>query len=313
MATGQSTDIVYAYAIQPDATTAATGAFTALKRRSGSFTSSVADIDDGEQGSERLADAAGAGRKTHTASFEFSFRELVLDDMLQSAFASNFVTAGPNSVLSLGKAPVYMTFVVFTPHLEPARQYTQYVGCTVTSLGLTFPQDNFIGMTVEIGGTNKTYLATAPWTSLSQAADKIKIRTCSSLESMMVATTAAAPLAEVGSIVNTLDFNLANASEELFDVRQCDPKEINLGAATVTGNVNAYLDDESDQWHRDADESEQAKLQWEWKGETTTYRIDIPQATNKSPGADPSGTTVAVDLPWGAVSTSPTITKFLNP
>ena len=312
MATGQSTDIVYAYAVQVDADTAATGTFTSLKRRSGTFTSAVADIDDGEQSSGRLADAPGAGRKSHTASFEFSFRELVYDDIIRSAFASDFVTSGSNDILSLAKAPVYFTFIVYNPYLEAARQYTQYVGCTVTSLGFTFPQDGYIGLTVDIGAANKTYPATQPWATLVDAAAKTKIRFCAADASIKLATKTADALAEVGSIVNQISFNLSNASEELSDVRQCDPSQILLGAATVSGDINAYHDDESDQWHRDADDVEETKIQWQWECETTTYRIDIPRATNKSPGQDPSGTTVAVNLPWGAVSDSPTITKFAN-
>lgn len=314
MATGQSSNIVYAYALQVDATTAATGVYTALKRRSGSFTSSIADIDDGEISSTRLADAAGAGRQTHAGSFEFNFRELVLDDFIRSAFASDWVASGADDIISLAKAPVYLTVVVETSYLDQAtRHYTQYVGCTVSSLGLTFPQDGYIGMTVELSAASKLYPATAPWASLVDSDNKQKMRTCTALDSILLATTDADPLAEVNSIVSDLDVTITNATEELFDVRQCDPKEISLGSATINGNLSAYHDDESDQWYRDADESEETKLAWTWRGETTSYTMSIPQASNKSAGYDPSGTTVAVTLPFGAQTSLPSITRFANP
>ncbi len=311
--TGQSSNVVYAYALQVDATTPATGVFTALRRRTASLTSTIADIDDGEISSNRLADAPGAGRQTHAASFEFNFRELVLDDLLRSAFASDWVVAGVNETLSLGKAPVYLTIVTETSYLGDAtRHYTQYTGCTVSSLNMTFPQDGYIGMSVDVSAATKTYPTAAPWSSLVDADNKQKLRTCTALTEVQLATTTAGALAEVASIVTDVDFTLTNATEDLFDVRQCDPKEIVLGTATIAGNINAYHDDESDQWYKDADDTEEMKTRWIWKGETTTYQFDVPQGTNKSPGFDTSSTTVAVNLPWGAVTQSPTITKYPN-
>jgi len=300
----RSSSIVNAFAVQPDADTAATGPFTALLKRSGGFSSTTAEIDEGTETDTLLASATLPGSKTHTAQFTCTFRELIYDDFLRSAYAADWVGDGTNDLMTMGKTPVYLTFAVETSYLnDPNRHYTLYTGCQVSNLAFAFPQDGVITMTMDIGAANKSNPTTAPWGSLVQPANKNPLRTCTALTSVRIDGN------EVQSVIENNTYTIARANEEIFDSRQCDPAEIILGTAAVSGNINAYHDDECDQWHRDADNDVKYAIDHTITGETKTYRFNTPIANNKSPGFDPTGANVTVDLPFGAETTPPTINR----
>lgn len=303
-----SAQVVVAYGVQANEATPFAGAFTSLNRRSGGFTTTATEIEEGSLSSKRLADAASIGRKTTAAQFEFSFREEVLDDFLQSVFASTWVNTGTGvDVLTLDKNPLYLTFAVQTDYLDQAtRHYTLYTGCLISSMSFALPQEGFITATVQVSAANKSYPATAPWSTLNEPAAKSALRTCTALTSVKIDDT------EVDSVISQIDLSIQNASEEIYDVRQCDPKEIILGAATITGTIAAYHDDESDQWHRDADDNALYEVEFNIAGETTDYTFNIPSATNRSTGPDASGDNVTVSLPFGAVTTAPSITRTVR-
>lgn len=304
-----SAQVVVAYGVQVDEDTAFAGAFTALNRRSGGFTTTATEIEEGSLSSKRLADAASIGRKTTSAQFEFSFRELVFDDFLASVMASEWVEDGIDpsiNTLTLNKNPVYLTFAVQTDYLATStRHYTLYTGCLITSMSFSMPQEGFIGVTIQVSAANKTYPATAPWSSLVDPLAKSALRTCTALTSVKIDDT------EVDSVISQIDLSIENASEEIYDVRQCDPKEIILGSATIGGTIAAYHDDESDQWHRDADDNTLYSIEMNVRGETADYTFTIPSATNRSTGPDASGDNVTVSMPFGAVTTAPYITRTI--
>ena len=304
-----SAQVVYAFGVQVDEETPFAGAFTALNRKSGGFTPSSTEIEEGSISTKRLADAPSKGRTTISGQFEFSFREFVLDEFLASVFASSWVEDDIDSdiyTLELSTTPKYLTFAEYMPYLESTRQYRRYTGCLITSMSFSMPQDGFISVTVQISAANKTQSGTAPWSSLVDPLAKSALQTCTALKSVRIDET------EVDSIISQLDFNIQNASEEIFDVRQCDPKEIILGSAVIGGTIAAYHDDESDQWALDADANEQYEVDFKIAGETADYLFSIPAAVNRSTGPDASSDNVTVSLPFGAVTTAPVITRTVR-
>lgn len=304
----KSAQVVVAYGVQVNKDTPFAGAFKALNRRSGGFTTTATEIEEGSLSSKRLADAPSIGRRTTAAQFEFTFREEVFDDFLRSAFASAWVAGAAGvTTLELATTPVYLTFAVQTSYLNTStRHFTLYTGCVVTSLSFAMPQEGFIALTIQISAANKTYPATAPWTSLVDPAAKSPLKTCTALTSLRI------DAVEIGSVVSQVDLSVQNVTEEIFDVRQCDPKEIILGSATIGGTISAYHDDESDQWSKDADAETLYAVDFTISGETIDYLFSIPSATNRSTGPDASGENVTVSLPFGAVTTAPVITRTVR-
>lgn len=290
-------DVVVAYAVQVDKDTAASGAYTALKKQSGGFTADVAEVGGGSTSGQRLADAPRRGRKTISGTFEFEFGETIFDDLLASALAGTWTsTGGGEDKLEIGTSNTYLSIAVFRPYLESTRQYRLYTGCQVSSVSFSFPQDGIIGMSMGLSAANESKPATAPWASLVQPAATEGLRTCDALTSLKIQDT------EVGSIVPSVSLELQNDTRELFDVRQCDPAEIILGSATLQGTIEAYHDDESDQWEVDADTGTLYSVEIDVQGSTKLYRFVVPSATNRAPGADDSGDDVTVTLPFGAVN-----------
>ena len=311
MATGKSENIVFGYAVQVDAVTPATGVFTAIKKRDASLTTTTATIESGETSSGRLADAAAPGRQTHAGTFNFNWRELDADIFMLSAMAGAWVDNAGTDVLEIASAPTYITIVEFIPWLAVGSQYTVYTGFLVGSMGMTFPQDGYIQMSVELSGGSKAPSATAPWTSLDDTSVKQSIQTCNANLSIQVATKAADALVETTSFLPSIDFNITNSLTELFDVRSCGPVESSLGSAVITGNNNAYLDDTSRLWLVDSEAGEQAKVRIEWEAETLKYRLDIPHATNTSVKDSGNADATGLNMNWGSVngSSNPSLQK----
>lgn len=298
----KSSSVVVAYGVQVDKDTPNVGTLTTLAKRSGGFSTSGEESETGTA-TNRLQDAATLGKLTHTASFEMDFGQDIHDDFLRSAFAAASwnVGAGEDDV-SIGTSPLYLTFVVWSPHLT-VDAYTQYTGCQVTSAEFTFPKDGagIIGLSIDLGVANRVFSNTAPWSQLDPAPAYTKLKTCDVLEVLVDDVI-------VPSIIDSIDFSIQSDSESVYDIRQCDPAEVLLDNATAGGTIVMLHDDDSDALFRNAESGTEFKLEIQIDATTgTDYRIELTRCVNRATGPDFTADNVSVSIPYGAVGDSPKI------
>lgn len=297
----KSSSVVIAYKAQVDKDTAATGVFQALSKRDGGGFSSSGDEADTGTSSGRHKEAAGLGTITHSGSLEFDFGADIHDEFLQSAFAGTWTDVTGEDELVIGTTPLYFTFVVYAPYLTATQQYTQYVGCQVSSAEFLFPKDGagIVGLSIDLGVANRTFPTSAPWTTLTAAVSPAKLKTCDVLS-------VKADDVEIPSVIDSINYTITSESESVFDVRQCDAVEVLLDDATTGGTLVMLHDNDSDQYHRDAASATEFKLEIGIDTGTTDYRIVSTRTANRATGPDYTNDNVSVSVPFGSI-VSPSI------
>lgn len=293
----KSSSVVYAYAVQVDKDTAATGTFTALNKRDGGGFSSSGEDSDTDSSSGRHKQAAVLGSVTHSASFDFDFGASIHDDFLRSAYAGAWVDQSDGEdELTIGTTPVYFTFVIYAPYLTSTKQYTQFVGCQVTSAGFTFPKDSggVVGLSIDLAAVNRTFPTSAPWTTLNDAPVATKLKTCDVL-SVKVDDV------EIPSVIDSLDYTITSENESVFDIRQCDAVEVLLDDAETGGTLVMLHDDDSDDYHRDAASGTEFKLEIGIDAGDVEYRIVSTRTANRATGPDYTNDNVSVSVPFGSI------------
>lgn len=242
------------------------------------------------------------GTVTHSASFEFDFAADIYDEFIRSAFAGTWTDITGEDELVIGSTPLYFTFVIETSYLtDVADQYTVYTGCQVSAVNFTFPKDGdgLVGLSIDLGVANRTYPATAPWSSLTAAPAAQKMKTCNVLE-VLVDDVA------VLSVIDSLDYNVTSPSESVFDIRTCDAVEVLLDDAETGGTLVMLHDDDSHHWAQDAEAATEFKLEIQMTNGVTDYRIVSTRTANRSTGPDFTADNVSVTIPFGSL-VSPSI------
>jgi len=302
---------VIAVAIQTAQGTIATGNYQALAINSDGLTGSTNTVQSGRKSTSRLAGAALPAGFEAAGEIQCEFSEEMFDDLMPAYFASQWDTTGATEdFITLGTEPVYFTVVKYFPYVESAdgtdltRQYHVYQDCILSGMSWNMEARSIIGFNLSVAASEITFPTTAPWgapANLLPPVDKNSLVTCSSVEDVLIGGVSST------SIIPSFSIDMTNNVRAAYDVRSCSPAEQTLDTASISGNINMLHDFDNELLFRNALNNQTEELEMQWKGETKTYRLVVPTATNTTSGPDTSNDDVSLDLPWAAINTSPTL------
>lgn len=305
--------IELSYAPQAAFGTIPTGVpYQALGIVSDGLTASANTVQSGKRSPDRVSGAQVLVNTSSSGDIETELTEENLDFFFESAFANTFDTVSDpaEDILTLGQNFQYFTVCKRYPYIPPdpnfvvgqTGEFEVYQDCQVSSLSLSMQNGQIIGVTIGVGAGALTFPLAAPYSAVTPEPAKASLVTCSSLLDVLINGQRA------NSIITSVSFNLDNNTTELFDVRDCASVGVSIGAADVSGEVEALHDAESSQWFQQALSNTSGSLEFQIQGETRTYRVVVPTLSTTAGSPDGSGDgDVTASFPYSAFSTSPII------
>lgn len=233
------------------------------------------------------------------------------DELLSGAFCADWDLTGPTvDVLSIGALDkTYTIFKRYGYLADVDKRHHQFQGMQVGNFNLTATYGETVGVEFTMAGQDVVFPTDAGTnavaTTLTPANPSNSMNACSDLANVNFG---GVPL---NSIVSSITMQIGNNLSSLSGLGQCTPQRQTKGFAEVTGTIEAFHDDASENFFRDAINSTENSFDFSLAGPTKTYTIKVPVflSTTDSAQASGSNTTNTITLNYTAIRQSITIER----
>lgn len=237
--------------------------------------------------------------------------EDTFDSLLEGAMCSTWNTAGPTvDVLSVGTDDhTWTIFKRFGYLADTDKQIHQFGGMQVGNFNLTATYGETVGVEFTFGGSKVEFPTAAEHTAIATStvpsAATASVNACSDLADVRIGG------APINSIISSITMQINNNLRSLSGIGSCEPQRQAKGFAEISGTMEAFHDDATEQLFRDAINSTENSFEFSMQGPTKTYTVKVPVFLSQtdSPQASGSNTDNTVSLNYTAIRDSISIER----
>ena len=237
--------------------------------------------------------------------------EDTFDSLLEAAMCSNWDTSGATvDTLSVGDEDHTYTINKKFNYLDDNdKKVHQFTGMQVGNFNLTATYGETVGVEFTFGGSKVEFPTDAEFnavaTSVTPSAATASINACSDLADVKIGGVA------INSIISSISMQVNNNLRSLSGIGSCEPQRQGKGFAEISGTMEAFHDDATEQLFRDAINSTENSFEFSMQGPSKTYTVKVPVFLSQTDSAQASGSNTdnTISLNYTAIRDSITIER----